>query len=256
MGDHLLNDAIIHDRALKVPLWLQLKSTIADMIVKGGMGADDKLPSETELCKQFGVSRIVVRQAMSGLVAEGLVYRQQGRGAFVAPQTEDSDFVGRIIGFSGDIELRNHTVSRSILSADIREPDAKAAKALGLVDGEKVVFLRRTMSVDGVPRILVESSLVEGYVPGLLDHPLENRSLYAMLLENYGIQFEGAERWIEAASATKDEAEHLKIKKGTALIKIESRSYDRRGRQVEFFSALYRTDSARLHFTIKPDQSR
>lgn len=254
MSDHLLDDPVVHDRAPKVPLWLQLKTAIADMIVKGGMKAEDKLPSETELCNQFGVSRIVVRQAMSRLVTEGLVYRHQGRGAFVAQQTEDSDFVGRIIGFSGDIELRNHTVSRFILTADIREPDGKAAKSLGLTAGDRVVFLRRTMSVDGVPRILVESSLAESFVPGLLEHPLENRSLYATLLEKYGIQFEGAERWIEAASASKEEATHLKIKKGTPLIKIESRSCDRQGRYIEYFSALYRTDSARLHFTIRPEQ--
>lgn len=256
MSDPSVEDPVVHDRAPKVPLWLQLKTAIADMIVKGGMHPDDKLPSETELCNQFGVSRIVVRQAMSRLVTEGLVYRHQGRGAFVAKQSEDSDFVGRIIGFSGDIELRNHTVSRFILTADIRDPDPRAAKALGLGPGERVVFLRRTMSVDGVPRILVESSLVESRVPGLLHHPLENRSLYAMLLEHYGIQFEGAERWIEAASASKEEAQHLKISKGTPLIKIESRSSDRTGRHIEYFSALYRTDSARLHFTIRPEQGR
>ncbi|MEH0070045.1 GntR family transcriptional regulator [Pannonibacter sp. Pt2-lr] len=168
-----------------------MKTAIADMIVQRGMQPGDKLPSETDLCNQFGVSRIVVRQAMSQLVTEGLVYRQQGRGAFVAQQTEDSDFVGRIIGFSGDIRSRNHQVSRTILAADIREPDAKAAKALGLGPDDKVVYLRRIMSVDGVPRILVHSVLPEALVPGLLDHPLEDRSLYALLLELYGISFEG-----------------------------------------------------------------
>ena len=255
MSDQPLDMPALQGRSSRIPLWLQLKTAIADMIVQRGLQPDDKLPSETDLCNQFGVSRIVVRQAMSQLVTEGLVYRQQGRGAFVAQQSEDSDFVGRIIGFSGDIRSRNHQVSRTILAADIREPDAKAAKALGLGPDDKVVYLRRIMSVDGVPRILVHSVLPEALVPGLLDHALEDRSLYALLLELYGITFEGAERWVEAVNASAEEAAHLQIRKGTALIKIESRSTIRHGRYAEYFSALYRTDAARLHFTIRPDHT-
>jgi GntR family transcriptional regulator of arabinose operon len=44
----------------------------------------DKLPSENELTKQFSVSRITVKKAMSDLVEDGIIYRVQGKGTFVS----------------------------------------------------------------------------------------------------------------------------------------------------------------------------
>lgn len=51
-----------------------------------------KLPSERALCEQFGVSRSVVREAISQLKSEGLVTSQQGRGVFVNKRAERQSF--------------------------------------------------------------------------------------------------------------------------------------------------------------------
>ncbi|SHM76840.1 GntR family transcriptional regulator [Roseibium suaedae] len=238
---------------VRIPLWAQVKAAITTMIAERGLQPDDKLPSETEFCDLYGVSRIVVRQAMSRLVNEGLIYRQQGRGAFVAAPSEDTDFVGRIIGFSGDLGVKNHKVTRKVLEVGYRTPSTRIRRLLDMEDHEEVAYLNRVMSVDGVPRILVESCLVARKVPGFLDLCLEDRSLYAMLRENYGIEFTGAERWVEAANASEEEARLLDVTPGTALLRIESRSSVKDGSHVEYFSALYRADQARLHFAIKTD---
>ena len=56
------------------PLWLQLKHALRDLATFD-LQPGDKIPSETELCEYYGLSRITVRQAISALVDEGLLQK-------------------------------------------------------------------------------------------------------------------------------------------------------------------------------------
>ncbi len=73
------------DRSSSEPLHAQLKELIQETIASGRLQPGDKLPTEQELCRHFGVSRTPVRQALLELVQEGLLVRIPGRGTFVAP---------------------------------------------------------------------------------------------------------------------------------------------------------------------------
>lgn len=65
------------------PAYQRIADDIRSQILDGTLRADDRLPSETELIADYGVSRIVVRAAVEVLRSEGLVVKQQGRGSFV-----------------------------------------------------------------------------------------------------------------------------------------------------------------------------
>src|SRR3954452_20501086 len=65
---------------------------LKDRILAGDLSAGHKLPSETELVEEFGVSRTVVREAVTRLRAEGLVETFQGRGSFVLAMPEPTSF--------------------------------------------------------------------------------------------------------------------------------------------------------------------
>jgi len=75
------------DRNSAIPLYYQLKLYFTERIEKGELRPGDQLPTEMELCEQLGVSRAPVRQAMTELVQEGLIYRRAGQGSFVAPRS-------------------------------------------------------------------------------------------------------------------------------------------------------------------------
>jgi GntR family transcriptional repressor for pyruvate dehydrogenase complex len=64
----------------------QLYGQIFEQIVSGRLKVGDRLPSEKEICEQFGVSRPVVREALLRLGADGLVTARQGLGTFVSHQ--------------------------------------------------------------------------------------------------------------------------------------------------------------------------
>jgi len=79
------------DRTSKVPLYQQLKDIIEEKIESGEIKPGDKLPSESELITQYGVSRQVVRQTMAELASEGRIYREQGKGSFcLSTQSKES----------------------------------------------------------------------------------------------------------------------------------------------------------------------
>lgn len=67
-------------------------SGLKDAILGGELDPGSKLPSEATLVAEYGVSRTVVREAVSRLQAEGLVETFQGRGSFVLTVPEPSTF--------------------------------------------------------------------------------------------------------------------------------------------------------------------
>ncbi|KXK62249.1 GntR family transcriptional regulator [Micromonospora rosaria] len=65
------------------PFYERIANDVRDQIRSGELKPGDKLPSISELCKQYGVSTQVIRSAMLVLRAEGLVEGHQGRGVYV-----------------------------------------------------------------------------------------------------------------------------------------------------------------------------
>jgi GntR family transcriptional repressor for pyruvate dehydrogenase complex len=65
---------------------------LKDKILAGELPPGHKLPSEAELIDEYGVSRTVVREAVTRLRAEGLVETFQGRGSFVLAMPEPTSF--------------------------------------------------------------------------------------------------------------------------------------------------------------------
>lgn len=73
---------------MRIPMYKQIRQLILDKIQRGEWQAHEQLPSENEWVSQFQVSRITIRNALSRLVEEGLIYRIQGKGSFVASPGE------------------------------------------------------------------------------------------------------------------------------------------------------------------------
>ena len=93
------------NRSSKLPLYHQLYELLRSGITSGRWQPGDMLPPESELTERYEVSRTTVRQVLEMLVNEGLIYRQRGRGSFVAHPTVEQTLV-RIISFTDDMRQR------------------------------------------------------------------------------------------------------------------------------------------------------
>lgn len=85
---------IILDRKSVVPLYYQLKEQLYDKIKSGELPSGSLLPSETELCDTYGLSRGTVRQAINMLAEKGYVTRERGKGTCVRRPTLNHDLLG------------------------------------------------------------------------------------------------------------------------------------------------------------------
>lgn len=233
------------------PLWLMVKNSVLAMIREQQLPEDARLPSETELCTRFGVSRIVVREAMAQLVAARVIYRLQGKGAFVARRDESQSFVGATRGFSGELLDQNHVVTRKILRQYVGAPCERARVLLQLGPQERIIGLDRVLMVDGTPRITVQTSIPEALAPGLDRIPMEGKSLHATLLRQYGVTFSRAQRWLDAKIATSALGKLLEVPAGAPLLEIESCARMPGDRPVEYYLAYYRTDQARVSLDVE-----
>lgn len=235
------------DRSAGAPLWMQFRDSLRSRILQGELPVGTKLPTEAEFGEQFGISRIVVREALADLVRNGLIYKIRGQGAFVSARERDEDFVSTVLGFSDEMERKGLTVRTQVLGQELRAPTAAEARALELKDGEQVVALKRLRSIDGELRLLVETAVPADLAPGLQRTKLENRSLYDVLRRQYGLRIVRAERWIDAVLPEAETRELLQIGTQEPLLRIESIAFGPNGRALEHYRAMHRCQSSRLH---------
>lgn len=136
-----------------MPLYHQLKLALREEIERGVYKPGDRLPSELELIRQYGISRITVRQALNELEAEGLIVRRHGKGTYVAERRIEQELV-RLTDFIEDMQQARLNPSSRVL-AFVHEPASLAvARALNLKEGTEVVRVERLRLADERPMAL------------------------------------------------------------------------------------------------------
>ena len=155
---------------------MQLKSILQGQIQSGELLPESKLHSEHELCRMYGISRTVVREALNELVHDRCIYRIQGKGTFISGRKEEQDFAGSNIGFSGEMIGKGRDVVTKIIEQTLAKPGAREKRMLRLDAHQPVVKIRRLMILDDQARMLVDMYFPANLVSGFENVNLRNRS--------------------------------------------------------------------------------
>jgi GntR family transcriptional regulator len=235
------------------PAWVQIEELLADRIESGALDVGERLPPERELADALGVSRMTVRQALASLAARGLVERGVGRGTFVGGPQKVDHLLGRVVGFTEQVERQGLEAGAEILSAaELRAP-SHVARALELHAGAAVVRLERVRSGGGLALTLEDAFLPAERFPGLLGHDLSG-SVYALMRDVFGLGPVSAVERLEPVAARPHDAEALGVPEGSPLMLVERTAYARDGIPVEFARDRHRGDRARFVVRVVPDE--
>lgn len=147
-------DAAGLDRRSFVPLYYQLQEVLKEHIESGAWQPGDALPSEPELARHFGISRVVVRQALAILEDDRQIYRVRGRGTFVAKPKLDSRAGGlsRLLQAPRGGDVAVLVLEQRALSA---ERSIRQRLQAGASDG--ILRVTTLLSVRGVPLAITYS---------------------------------------------------------------------------------------------------
>lgn len=240
-------------RDLNVPYYEQLKRLIMQEIEAKGLQPGDLLPSESQLCERHQVSRTVVRQAVSDLVAEGLLIRLRGKGTFVARPKLREQFMESTVGFFEDLTSQGHKVISRVLALAFVDCTPHVAEILGLPRDSPVIELVRLRSVNNEIIALTKSylnSTDQELLEELKATDLANTSLYQFLEKRWNLRIESGHRSIEAITATGMLCRLLDIESGNPLLFIESEGRDANGKTIEFFQAWHRADRSKIEMNV------
>ena len=197
----------------------------------------DRLPSDAELCAEFGVSRMTARNAMQRLTEEGLVARVPGRGSFVAePPTHRQ--ANRLMTFSQEMARLGRTPSSRLLARAIEPASATQARDLGVARGEEVVRLERVRCADDEPIALETAVLAGRCAEAIMTADLEHGSLHSALTRA-GFVLRRGTGTITAEAASGRDARIFAISVGAPMLVERRIIVDNQGRRIEATESRY-----------------
>ena len=241
------------DKTSFVPLYIQLRDILKQVINSGKFQPGERIPSENELSTAFEISRMTVRQAIQELRREGIVTIRRGEGTFVnnIPHTQ---MLLKLEGFSSEMAklgYRNHSRVLDIQKIAAFDSFEMAYSGLSKPPGEPLVRIRRVRYVEDTP-FAVESSYLSyrtgaGFLkPGISD----DMSIYNYIENDLHIRLSRADHVIQPGLADQEHAELLQIKPASPILKIRGTTFSMNNKPIEYLEGIYRGDQYELKVVI------
>ena len=224
------------------PKGARLREALIEMI--RALPEATALPTERELCHDFGVSRSTVRSVLQRLEMEQRIYRRQGKGTFVARAK-----IEQRLGLTSHTEEMRATgilPGSKLINVSRIPASVEVSTALRLGDGAEVLQIERLRLADGDPIAIEVLYLNAERFDGISASLGENVSFYQLLHSDYGVELDSAEETIEAVVAGPREAKLLGCGQAAALLLLSRLTVDTRGRPIEYVRSLYRGDRFRF----------
>ena len=241
------------DRNSFVPLYYQLQEILKEQIESGVWKPGDPLPSEPELARSFGVSRVVVRQALAILEDDRQILRVRGRGTFVAKPKLDY----RAGGLSRLLESpRGDDVAVHVLDTRTTSVERSIRGELGAEDDEEILRVTTLLSVRRVP-LAISYSFFRREEAGWLERAAHvGRNLPSgLVLADQGIALAPSHVSIETSQCGQFEADRFGIPHRSPVFLVfctEHRRTPDGTRPFEVARVEYRGDVLQFRLELSP----
>lgn len=229
------------EKPQSIPAYQRIRNALRTRIESSQYREGDRLPPESELVEEFGVARMTVRQALAQLEFENLILRRPGLGTFVAARRNVVASIDSAshLSFEEQVSAQGQTPRLKLLGFRMVAAAPEVAEQLGIAAGTDVYCLERLRYVDeqliGLEiRYIIQP--VGQYIP---KDRITNTPTFTLLAIALGEPLDTVDVSLFAASATKETAARLKLRRGAPILVREHLGLDSAGRTVLFGKSIY-----------------
>lgn len=237
------------DRTGSTPLYAQLDNILRSAITNKEWVVGQIIPSELELCREYGISRMTVRAVITQLVNDGLLYRVQGKGTFVAePKIKAKSLAYR--GLRSQLEEMGYNTTTHLIEHATISAGTHLSNLMGLNVDDEVVYLRRVRYANTTPISVHNSYIVRSLAPSLPIEQLESEELCAILDNVYKLKPARISETLSSVLAAEEYSDLLLVETGWPLLTLEDIIYNEDGKVYEYSKVVFRGDKITLHFEV------
>lgn len=200
-----------------------IKQELRDKIERMEYKPNQVLPSESELCQQYQVSRVTVRKAVDDLVQDKLLYRIKGKGCFVRERSTGG--LSRIHSFTEAIVHQGQTPGRKQLYFERETAGEAIARRLEIAPEDPVYRLKCLYLADERPYCINSSVLPAAMFPRLEAFNFNVCSLYEVLKSFYQLNISRVKQSIVATMGDEEIQQTLGLQQAKPLLQIRAESY-------------------------------
>ncbi|MFC0227155.1 histidine utilization repressor [Serratia aquatilis] len=190
------------------PIYLRVKQAIISQIRAGHWQPHQRVPSESELVAELGVSRMTINRALRELTSEGFLIRMQGVGTFVAEAKAHTALL-EVHNIADEIAGRGHRHSSKILQLKARPASDEEATALGLAPGQQVFYSQIVHYENDVPVQIEDRCVNPSIAPDYMKQDFDQVTPYIYLTQ--AAPLTAGEHIVEAVIPTQQERELLQL---------------------------------------------
>ncbi|WP_211301328.1 GntR family transcriptional regulator [Murinocardiopsis flavida] len=225
---------------MTIPLHQRLSDELRARVASGRWQRGFRLPSEAELCAEFGTSRGPVRQALAALRSEGLITGGRGRPPEVSGAVPAQSF-STFMSFSEWAAGSGFTPGQHTYELARRPACAEVAAMLDVPADTPAVDLLRLRLLDGVPAMIERTSFPADVGRLLFDFDTDSGSVFAYLRDQ-GVPLARGHHVVDAVAADPFDSDALQVPEAAPLLRERRRSMAADGRVLEASDDRYRPD--------------
>lgn len=233
------------------PLYTKVSEYVMGKIQSGEWPVGYMLPTELELCDQFGLSRPSVRTALLSLVNDGYLYRVKGKGTFVTTPQRLEESTIFIESFAEEMHRQGKNTQTEVLEFRIMQAEERICKLMGLVEGATVIKLTRLRycqdHIEEGP-IVLTTSYFTTKLSFLQNYDFSSISVHHAMAE-HGMARKHTEKHINATILDPRSSRLMCVENGSLALVISSITRDTDNELIEYCESLY--PSARNEFILK-----
>jgi GntR family transcriptional regulator len=227
------------DRSKPISLYIQVREELLKEI-KTKYKSGDKIPSEVELMKIFGVGRSTIRDAVRELVSLGFLEKKHGFGTFVS-KSNSSSAIKPLISMSFNLKTGGIDNYNEVLKKEYVNTPKEIKEIFDITTDKKMLHIKRKRWVDKKP-LVIEDSWLTSKIYSSFSNPDFSSSLVDLIVKNTNITIKKFDQVITFSEPTAEEKKTLELDDEDKIISMIRTIYVKDESQPVFYLKFITTE--------------